>query len=139
MTSTGGLASSYETAQPGDDQPGDFELEGQLDPPFDVFFSADTRKTVAEIQKAEKSQRRRKNKAPTLRIGARIHLYRRYPKALLRRLSVLRCASRTVMRQNSTSPAGVFSDSQSSLPGRSDLQTFRTPSWPGVESSQSGS
>ena len=52
MTSTGGLASSYETAQPGDDQPGDFELEGQLDPPFDVFFSADTRKTVAEIQKA---------------------------------------------------------------------------------------
>ena len=47
------------------DQPGDFELEDQLEPPFDVLFSADTRKTVAEIQKAEQSQPRNKNKAPT--------------------------------------------------------------------------
>lgn len=47
------------------DQPGDFELEGQLEPPFDVLFSAETRKAVAEIQKAEKSQRNSKNEAPT--------------------------------------------------------------------------
>ncbi len=47
------------------DQPGDFELEGQLEPPFDVLFSAEARKAVAEIQKADQSQPRSKNKAPT--------------------------------------------------------------------------
>lgn len=50
------------------DQPGDFELEGQLEPPFDVLLSSATRKAVAEIQKAEKTHHEApesENEAPT--------------------------------------------------------------------------